>query len=209
MKIFLIYIYIYIYIYVCVCVCVCVLCIRWSDNKLHKMQSKLLSRFPKFRSKINPQKISDLRISKEAMAWCSLRKTDIQQCTITRRLQLDIGLGTMEWDVEFNTTMPRLRLKMLRSNFNIFETIDDRAKKILSPPSFGGEVKPSVQCRRFTARKRSLNLRGSWNLGKITTGHLSRPQFHLSLLGPFASLRTQRHVAAKVGTSKSGGKQCA
>ena len=55
----------------------------------------------------------------------------------------------------------------------------------------GGEVKPSVPCRKFVACKRSLNLRGSWNLGKITTGHLSRPQFHLSLLGSLASLRTQ------------------
>jgi len=82
-----------------------------------------------------------------------------------------------------------------------------RAKKILSTPSFGGEVKPSVLCRRFAAYKRSLNLRGIRNLGKITTGHLSRPQFHLSLLGSLASLRTQRHVAAKVGTSKGGGKQ--
>jgi len=29
-------------------------------------------------------------------------------------------------------------------------------KKILSMPSFGGEVKPSVPCRRFAACKRSL-----------------------------------------------------
>jgi len=71
-------------------------------------------------------------------------------------------------------------------------------------PSFGGEVKPSVPCRRFTACKRSLNLCGSRNLGKIATGHLSHPQFHLSLLG---SLQMQRHVAAKVGKSKGGGKQ--
>ena len=78
---------------------------------------------------------------------------------------------------------------------------DFQGEKILSTPSFGGEVKPPVSCRR------SLNLRGSRNLGKITTGHLSRPQFHLSLLGSLASLRTQRHVAAKVGTSKGGGKQ--
>ena len=63
--------------------------------------------------------------------------------------------------------------------------------KILSTPSFGGEVKPSVPCRRFAACKRSLNLRGSRNIGKITTGHLSRPQFHLSLLGSLASLRTE------------------
>ena len=81
-----------------------------------------------------------------------------------------------------------------------------RAKKILSTPSFGGEVKPSVPCRRFSECKRSLNLRGSRNLGKIT-GNISRPQFHLSLLGSLASLRTYRHLAAKVGTSKGGGKQ--
>ena len=73
-------------------------------------------------------------------------------------------------------------------------------------PSFGGEVKPSVPCRRFMECKRSLNLRGSRNLGKII-GQISRPQFHLSLLGSFASLRTYRHLAAKVGTSKGGGKQ--
>jgi len=44
---------------------------------------------------------------------------------------------------------------------------------------------------RCVACKRSLNLRGSWNLGKITTGHFSCPQFHLSLLGSLASLRTE------------------
>ena len=48
-----------------------------------------------------------------------------------------------------------------------------RAKKILSTPSFGGEVKPSVPCRRFVACKRSLNLRGSRNLGKITEHFLA------------------------------------
>ena len=32
-----------------------------------------------------------------------------------------------------------------------------RAQKILSTPSFRGEVKPSVPCRRFAARKRPLN----------------------------------------------------
>jgi hypothetical protein len=56
------------------------------------------------------------------------------------------------------------------------------------------------------ACKRSLNVRGSRNLGKIT-GHISRPHFHLSLLGSLKSLRTYRHLAAKVGMSKGGGKQ--
>jgi hypothetical protein len=72
--------------------------------------------------------------------------------------------------------------------------------------TFGGEVKPSVPCRRFAACKRSLHLRGSPNLGKIT-GQISRPHFHLSLLGSLASLRTYRHLASKVGTSKVGRKQ--
>ena len=75
-------------------------------------------------------------------------------------------------------------------------------------PSFGGEVKPSVPCRRFAACKRFLNLGGSRNLGKIT-GQISRPQFHLSLLGSLTSLRAYRHLAAKVGTSKGGGKAMA
>jgi hypothetical protein len=33
-----------------------------------------------------------------------------------------------------------------------------RAKKILSTPSFGGEVKPSVPCRRFAACTRTLSV---------------------------------------------------
>ena len=81
-----------------------------------------------------------------------------------------------------------------------------QGEKFLSTPSFGGEVKPSVPCRRFAACKRALNLRGSQNLVKIT-GQISRPQFHLSLLGSLASLRTYRYLAAKDGTSKGGGKQ--
>ena len=80
------------------------------------------------------------------------------------------------------------------------------AKKILSMPSFGGEVKPSVPCRRFVACKRSLNLRGSRTLDKNYRTN-SRSQFHLSLLGSLTSLQTYRHLAARVGTSKGGGKQ--
>ena len=74
---------------------------------------------------------------------------------------------------------------------NPAEAVGFLGRKILSTPSFGGEVKPSVPCRRIAACKRSLNL----------------PQFHLSLLGSLASLRKQRHVVAKVGTSKGGEKQ--
>ena len=42
-----------------------------------------------------------------------------------------------------------------------------KGEKILRTPSFGGEVKPSVPCRRFAACKRSLELLGSRILDEI------------------------------------------
>ena len=56
---------------------------------------------------------------------------------------------------------------------NPAEAVGFLGQKILSTPSFGGEVKLSVPCRRFAAYKRSLNLRGSRNLGKITRQFLA------------------------------------
>jgi len=50
-----------------------------------------------------------------------------------------------------------------------------KGEKILTTPSFGGEVKPSVPCRRFAACKRSLELRGSQILGQICR-NISRPR---------------------------------
>ena len=46
-----------------------------------------------------------------------------------------------------------------------------QGEKILSTPSFGGEVKPSVPCRRFTACKRLLN--ATWKSG--ISGKIHRP----------------------------------
>jgi len=57
-----------------------------------------------------------------------------------------------------------------------------QAKKILSMPSFGGEVKPSVPCRRFAACKRSLHLPWKSHVaGKIGSA-ISRPYFLPSLI---------------------------
>jgi len=42
-------------------------------------------------------------------------------------------------------------------------------------PTLGGEVKPSVPCRRSAACKRSLELRGSQILGEICR-NISRPR---------------------------------
>jgi len=82
-----------------------------------------------------------------------------------------------------------------------------KGEKILSTPSFGGEVKPSVPCCRFAACKRSLELCGSRILSQICW-NISRPR----RVPPSAArglLRrwTWRHLAEKVGTSKGRGKK--
>jgi hypothetical protein len=56
-----------------------------------------------------------------------------------------------------------------------------RAKKILSTPFFGGEVKPLIPCSSFTAYKRSLIV--TWKSKfRQNLPEISRPQFHLSPL---------------------------
>jgi hypothetical protein len=82
-----------------------------------------------------------------------------------------------------------------------------RAKKILSTPSFGGEVKPPVPCRRFAACKRSLQLRGSRIVNGICR-NISRPRRVPPSAARGLSRRwTWGHLAEKVGTSKGGRKQ--
>ena len=48
-----------------------------------------------------------------------------------------------------------------------------KGEKILSMPSFGGEVKPSAPCHRFAACKRSLELSGSRIFGQNLSEHFS------------------------------------
>ena len=62
-------------------------------------------------------------------------------------------------------------------------------EKILSTPSFGGEVKPSVPCRRFAACKRPLELRGSRILDEICR-NISRPR----RVPPSAARGLQAHL---------------
>ena len=50
-----------------------------------------------------------------------------------------------------------------------------RAKKILSTPSFGGEVKPAALCRRFTACKGSLNVTWKSGIFRQNSSVISRP----------------------------------
>ena len=82
-----------------------------------------------------------------------------------------------------------------------------KGKKILSTPSFGGEVKPSVPCRRFATCKRSVELRGSRILDEICR-NISRPRRVPPSSARGLSRRwTWRRLAEMVGTSKGGGKQ--
>jgi len=79
-----------------------------------------------------------------------------------------------------------------------------QGEKILSTPSFRGEVKLSVPCRRFAACNRSLN--GMW---KSTFRQNYRPTFSPTV-PPFAAriprvIWTWRCLAAEIGTSKPWG----
>jgi hypothetical protein len=61
-----------------------------------------------------------------------------------------------------------------------------RAKKILSTPSFGGEVKPSVPCRALRHVKEPKS-----DVEVVTFDKISRPFSRpLSLLGSLSSLQT-------------------
>jgi hypothetical protein len=72
-----------------------------------------------------------------------------------------------------------------------------QGEKILSTPSFGGEVKPSVPCRKFTACKRSLN--ATWKSG--ISGKIHRP-FLSHIVSPLATRISRRRLVVKVGTPK-------
>ena len=79
-----------------------------------------------------------------------------------------------------------------------------QGEKILSTPSFGGEVKPSVPCHRFAACKRFLNV--TW---KSTFRQNYWPTFSPTV-PPFAARISHvvwmwRRLAAEVGTSKITG----
>jgi hypothetical protein len=89
-------------------------------------------------------------------------------------------------------------------------------KKILSTPSFGWEVKPSVPCRRFAACKIYLELRGSRIYlelrGSRILDEICRNIYRPRRVPPSAARGlsrrwTWRHLAEKLRTSKGGGKQ--
>ena len=76
-----------------------------------------------------------------------------------------------------------------------------QGEKILSTPSFGREVKPFVPCRKFTARKRSLNVTWKPGIFRQNSSAISCPSsssFHYCGLW-------WRHLAVQVGKTKDQG----
>ena len=74
--------------------------------------------------------------------------------------------------------------------------LDFWGQKILSTPSFRGEVKPSVPCRRFTACKISLNVTWKSDIFRQNSSAISRP-----CSSTFGCYRiSRRRLVAKVGT---------
>jgi len=77
-----------------------------------------------------------------------------------------------------------------------------KGEKILSTPSFGGEVKPSVPCRRFAACKISLN-------GVEVAISAKLPDNILAHSSHFRRWDLSRRSGRGVGTSKKRGKAMA
>jgi hypothetical protein len=82
-----------------------------------------------------------------------------------------------------------------------------KGEKILSTPSFGGEVRPLVPCRRFAACKRTLNV--AWK----STFRQNYRTVLAHRVPPFATRGLLRcvdvggHLVTEAGTSKLGGTQ--
>ena len=82
-----------------------------------------------------------------------------------------------------------------------------RGEKILSTPSFGGEVKPSAPCRRFAACKRSLNVawKSTFRQNYRTTFSPTVPTFAAGISHVVADVEAPG--GEKWERLKSGGKQ--
>jgi len=82
-----------------------------------------------------------------------------------------------------------------------------QGEKILSTPSFRAEVKPSVPCRRFAARKRSLNWRGSRNFRQNYRSILAHtvPPFATTISRVVADVEAPGSERGNVQTGGGGG----
>jgi hypothetical protein len=98
------------------------------------------------------------------------------------RVTCCLRVQSLRKDIKLHNSFIRLLVSMLASRVQTrLKPSDFSSEKILSMPSFGWEVKPSVPCRRFAACKRSLHLPWKSNsVGKIGSA-ISRPYFLPSL----------------------------
>ena len=93
-----------------------------------------------------------------------VHKTSLCLISITKRERFRWFTGIL---LAFGT---QVRGYKLGRNRRIF-----KGKKFLNTPSFGGEEKPTVPCRRFAACKRSIELGVIRILGEICR-NISRPR---------------------------------
>jgi hypothetical protein len=88
---------------------------------------------------------------------------DIRGINDIRLISRPIHSPSLELE-DTDTNTPPQRLRWTRGSVLAFNTQVRRSRRIfkgekfLSMPSFGGEVKPSVPCRRFEACKRTLKV---------------------------------------------------
>jgi len=113
-------------------------------------------------------------VNEEALAHCGLSRQKQTYLITPDLLKPDNFLLPDFRSIEVFRIIVYVWRMMSKSFIKIFRLFSSLLKQILSMPSFGGEVKPSVPCRRSAACKRSQNLRGRRNLGEIIRQFLAR-----------------------------------
>jgi len=120
-------------------------------------------------------------------AWLHLETVQNVACQEEKRLRPSSG-SVLAFGTQVRGFAPGQSLRIFRT------------KKIISTPSFGGEVKTSAPCRSFTSCKRFLKVTCK-SAFRQNLPDISRPQFHLPSLGALAWWHAWRRLVAKVGTS--------
>ena len=88
--------------------------------------------------------------------------------------------------------------------------LDFPGEKILSAPSFGGEVKPSVPCSKLTARKRTQKWRGSRHFRQNSRKFLAHSSTFARVVSDvrdtwWRELERSNHWSSKLGVWRAAG----
>jgi hypothetical protein len=135
------------------------------------------------------------------MIWCSSRYHGVSpthytsRCQMWHRQRTYSELLKLQHPININSNLSGTKVRGVKPGRSrrIF-----RGEKILSVPSFGRKVKPSVPCRRFAACKRTLQFPWKSNCRLHFIGHFS------PIVPPFVDRGLSRHMTWSASGDEGG-----